>query len=746
MILERKTLEALLVHLLVFLLLCEWLYPLKRLAVDINLPIFIVFLILCFLLSYFKFPIPANLLIVSLYIIIMMNFYHFKSPGPGLFWPNEIFADLFFNLDLLFAQEWFYLTNSFRTLLLFILLGLTVYLLHYWVMIRKFAFFFVLITVTYLAILDTFTPFDAKFAIIRTFLFGLCGLGIIAYYRLADREQLFHVRIFQGKGLLLLMGVVFFTTSLGILVPKAGPKWPDPVPFLKSLNTNPDGGERRGEGISYIGYDEDDSYLGGPFLPSDTRVFTVYSRHSQYWRIETKDVYTGKGWETSAEEHFVQVEANEERIPIYHVEDEFLDSELYTAFVEVAAGKDHVIYPYGAENVQLGATPVLEENESETRRKITGYLGKGRGPYFVDPVKEKLDFGEDFENYSMTYRRPSYDISRLRSVRDASGIDENFLQRYTQLPEQLPERVRELAVQLTADSDNWYDRAKDIEMYLQSFEFTYETEDVAIPGEEDDYVDQFLFETKKGYCDNFSTSMVVLLRSIGIPARWVKGYTDGDIIDRTIIDYQLFEIKNNHAHSWVEVYFPGVGWVPFEPTKGFSNYVQFYMEIETDQTTEQDVVDEWELPEEHTQQDFNQFEMDEGTDGASGSGEASFWNRLANFLFVIPLLIVAVLLFVFRHKWLPLFYIVKYKNKSDWHTFQKAYLALMSCLERAGLQRETGVTLRDYARKIDDYFHTEEMTKLTSLYERLVYGNGSVTGEVDWYDAWERLMRRTGRE
>src|SRR5690606_16905542 len=107
-------------------------------------------------------------------------------------------------------------------------------------------------------------------------------------------------------------------------------------------------------------------------------------------------------------------------------------------------------------------------------------------------------------------------------------------------------------------------------------------------------------------------------------------------------------------------YFPGVGWVPFEPTKGFSNYVQFYMEIETDQTTEQDVVDEWELPEEHTQQDFNQFEMDEGTDGASGSGEASFWNRLANFLFVIPLLIVAVLLFVFRHKWLPLFYIVKY--------------------------------------------------------------------------------------
>ena len=90
----------------------------------------------------------------------------------------------------------------------------------------------------------------------------------------------------------------------------------------------------------------------------------------------------------------------------------------------------------------------------------------------------------------------------------------------------------------------------------------------------EDYVDQFLFDTKRGYCDNFSTSMVVMLRSIDIPARWVKGFAPGE--------YQLddegervYQITNNEAHSWVEAYMPGIGWMPFEPTIGFSRFNRY---------------------------------------------------------------------------------------------------------------------------------------------------------------------------
>src|SRR5699024_8494116 len=104
-----------------------------------------------------------------------------------------------------------------------------------------------------------------------------------------------------------------------------------------------------------------------------------------------------------------------------------------------------------------------------------------------------------------------------------------------------------------------------------SIDFVYETTDVAVPEADEDYVDQFLFETQQGYCDNYSTSMVVLLRALDIEARWVKGFTGGDeVLTNEQSDKSTYEITNEHAHSWVEVYFAGVGWVPFEPTKGFT--------------------------------------------------------------------------------------------------------------------------------------------------------------------------------
>jgi Transglutaminase-like superfamily. len=138
--------------------------------------------------------------------------------------------------------------------------------------------------------------------------------------------------------------------------------------------------------------------------------------------------------------------------------------------------------------------------------------------------------------------------------------------------------VTDLAAEITAPYDNWYDKAKAIEEYLKGPEFTYDTADVPFPDVDEDYVDQFLFESKTGYCDNFSTAMVVLLRSVGIPARWVKGYSSGELVDTEEGGIGVYELKNSHAHSWPEVYFPEVGWVPFEPTKGFTNPAKFRLQ------------------------------------------------------------------------------------------------------------------------------------------------------------------------
>ena len=153
-------------------------------------------------------------------------------------------------------------------------------------------------------------------------------------------------------------------------------------------------------------------------------------------------------------------------------------------------------------------------------------------------------------------------------MEDFQTVAEDFTQ-YLQLPEQLPERVKELAETITENQESVYEKTKAIESYFGRNGFVYTQQDVAIPKAGDDYVDQFLFDTKKGYCDNFSTSMVVMLRSIDIPARWVKGFAPGESVLNDDGE-KVYQITNNEAHSWVEAYMPGVGWMPYEPTIGFN--------------------------------------------------------------------------------------------------------------------------------------------------------------------------------
>lgn len=127
------------------------------------------------------------------------------------------------------------------------------------------------------------------------------------------------------------------------------------------------------------------------------------------------------------------------------------------------------------------------------------------------------------------------------------------------LPESVPERVLALARELTASKSNPYDRAVAIQTYLRQFPYTLE---VPAPPAGRDVADYFLFDLKQGYCDYYATTMVVLARAAGLPARLVIGYANGTY-DRERAEYIVTE---NYAHSWVEVYFANIGWVEFEPT------------------------------------------------------------------------------------------------------------------------------------------------------------------------------------
>jgi transglutaminase-like putative cysteine protease len=131
--------------------------------------------------------------------------------------------------------------------------------------------------------------------------------------------------------------------------------------------------------------------------------------------------------------------------------------------------------------------------------------------------------------------------------------------RYLQLPDSVPTRIRILAEQITEGLEIPYDKAEAIERYLREIPYTEKIDEPA-PGK--DGVDYFLFDIRKGYCDYYASSMVVMLRATGVPARYVRGYSQAERVAG------VYEVREWDGHAWPEVFFPGYGWVEFEPTGG----------------------------------------------------------------------------------------------------------------------------------------------------------------------------------
>jgi len=133
-------------------------------------------------------------------------------------------------------------------------------------------------------------------------------------------------------------------------------------------------------------------------------------------------------------------------------------------------------------------------------------------------------------------------------------------ERYLQLPTGYSPRVKRLAEEITLGLNTNYEKVVAITTYLrQNYQYVDRLEDTP---ERNDPIEWFLFEYKKGFCNYFASSDVLLLRALGIPARLAAGYSQG--LRAQLIE--SFEVREKDSHAWVEVYFSGIGWVAFEPT------------------------------------------------------------------------------------------------------------------------------------------------------------------------------------
>ena len=169
---------------------------------------------------------------------------------------------------------------------------------------------------------------------------------------------------------------------------------------------------------------------------------------------------------------------------------------------------------------------------------------------------------EEYLYEGETYRvRSSIAAPSEYQLRNASQeYPEWVADRYLQVPENITGRTLELAEQITDEFDTAYDRALAITGWLRTnIEYSRETEG---PPPEVEPIDWFLFEYQIGFCNYYASAEVIMLRSLGIPARLAAGYASGTYNPTD----GIYEVYGEDAHAWPEVYFPGIGWVEFEPT------------------------------------------------------------------------------------------------------------------------------------------------------------------------------------
>ena len=212
----------------------------------------------------------------------------------------------------------------------------------------------------------------------------------------------------------------------------------------------------------------------------------------------------------------------------------------------------------------IGSTALFFANEVET---VRGHFNDDttRAPFGQHRTYLLKDFTGSIFNPYHSYARMEYEANSIvpapppAAVREA-GTDypDSIRETYLQLPS-LDSRIPELARQITARDTTPFDKARTMEGYLRAH-YGYTLDLSGTP--QSDPLAYFLFQKRAGHCEYFAAAMTVMLRTQGIPARYINGFQTGEYND---IAGDLV-VRASDAHSWVEAYFPGFGWLTFDPT------------------------------------------------------------------------------------------------------------------------------------------------------------------------------------
>jgi hypothetical protein len=264
-------------------------------------------------------------------------------------------------------------------------------------------------------------------------------------------------------------------------------------------------------------------------------VLKIDAPRGRYWRTMSYAVYTGQGM-VSGDVYGDRFEADSPLpLPFGAVE----AREEISQHITVLANQSNLVFASDAP-IKVDVPTLVEWREAQD-----------------DPAVVRLA--------TMLRKGQEYTVISAASVasedqlRQAGDQYPKGMEKYLQLPPTVPERVKAKAEEITASEGTPYDKALAVEAYLRAL--PYETK-VPTPPSDRDWVDYTLFDVQTGYADSLATSMTVMLREVGVPARVVTGFAPGRF-DENEGAYMIYE---SEAHAWVEVFFPRFGWINFEPS------------------------------------------------------------------------------------------------------------------------------------------------------------------------------------
>lgn len=300
-------------------------------------------------------------------------------------------------------------------------------------------------------------------------------------------------------------------------------------------------------GEYYSGFSDflDLGYRGGL---NDTVMMYVRSPAWSYWRSHAFDVYDGRSW-SQADIDQRTITRRRRRDIGFFVKPPSYGYSLRGTFVQ----SYYIVSPLPNIVLTAGDPVMVYVAANDIALDHTGAIRVGEpmrpGMYYSVASLPQRFADDSLRDASTDY---PYDITALN----------------LQLPDNISQRVRDLAVEITQSAETPYDKAIAIRDYLMAT-YPYDYFPPPLPPNTE-AVDNFLFVDKRGVCEHYVAAMVVMLRTLGVPSRVVSGFGSGDYNPMT----NYYEVRASDAHAWVELYFPGTGWVSFDPTPGWTGNPQ----------------------------------------------------------------------------------------------------------------------------------------------------------------------------